>query len=83
VDFELPGKQKLGTGELNIPWFKFNLNRILIESNRNVRVINARFVHETFEPKLAATQRTYLYRFIVRNGSFRFVSLHRVLLLLG
>ncbi|CAF0972315.1 unnamed protein product [Adineta steineri] len=64
IDFELPGKQKLGVGDLNIPWFKFNLNRILTESNRTVRVINARFVHDAFEPKLAATQRTYLYRFL-------------------
>jgi len=64
IDFELPGKQKLGTGELNIPWFKFNLNRILIETNRTLRILDARFVHDAFEPKLAATQRTYLYRFI-------------------
>ncbi|CAF3382415.1 unnamed protein product [Rotaria socialis] len=63
VDFELPGKQKLGTGELNIPWFKFNINRMLLEANRTMRVIDARFVHDAFEPKLAALHRTYLYRF--------------------
>ncbi|UJR31997.1 hypothetical protein I4U23_019467 [Adineta vaga] len=68
IDFDLPGKQKLGTGDLNIPWFKFNLNRILIETNRTMRVINARFVHDAFEPKLAATQRTYLYRFITNSA---------------
>jgi len=64
VDFELPGKQKLGTGDLDIHWFKFNINRYLVESNRTLRVIDARFVHETFDPKHTATQRTYLYRFI-------------------
>ncbi|CAF3842501.1 unnamed protein product [Rotaria sp. Silwood1] len=64
IDFELPGKQKLGIGELNIPWFKFNLNRILIETNRTMRILDARFVHDAFEPKLAAIHRTYLYRFI-------------------
>ncbi|CAF3186053.1 unnamed protein product [Rotaria sp. Silwood2] len=63
IDFELPGKQKLGTGELNIPWFKFNLNRILIETNRTMRILDARFVHDAFEPKLAAVHRTYLYQF--------------------
>jgi tRNA U38,U39,U40 pseudouridine synthase TruA len=30
-----------------------------------MRVIDARFVHDAFEPKLAATQRIYLYRFMV------------------
>ncbi|CAF1117237.1 unnamed protein product [Rotaria sordida] len=64
IDFELPGKQKLGTGELNISWFKFNLNRILIEKKRTMRILDARFVHDAYEPKLAAIHRTYLYRFI-------------------
>ncbi|CAF1599860.1 unnamed protein product [Adineta ricciae] len=68
VDFELPGKQKLGTDDLGIPWFKYNLNRILIEGNRTMRVIDARFVHDAFEPKLAATQRTYLYRFLTDSS---------------
>jgi tRNA pseudouridine(38-40) synthase len=53
---------------LNIPWFKFNLNRVLIDTNRTMRVIDARFVHDAFEPKLAAIQRTYLYRFIADSS---------------
>ena len=65
IDFELPGKQKLGTGDLGIPWFKYNMNRILTQSNRTLRVIDARSVHDAFEPKLAAVQRSYLYRFMV------------------
>jgi len=30
-------------------------------------VLDARFVHDAFEPKLAAKQRTYLYRFHVKT----------------
>ena len=82
IDFDLPGKQKLGTGELGIPWFKYNINRILTQSNRTLRVIDARFVHDAFEPKLAAVQRTYLYRFIVSARS-RLAEWHVVRILLG
>ena len=53
---------------MNIPWFKYNLNRMLIEANRTLRVLDARFVHDAFEPKLAAIQRTYLYRFNVSQS---------------
>ncbi|CAF1151850.1 unnamed protein product [Didymodactylos carnosus] len=61
IDFQLPGKQKIE--DLNTPWFKFNMNKILYDSKRTMRVLDAKFVHDAFDPKLA-TNRTYIYRFI-------------------
>ena len=54
---------------------------MLIEANRTLRVLDARFVHDAFEPKLAATQRTYLYRFQCKfNRSNHFI--HGIVVLL-
>jgi tRNA U38,U39,U40 pseudouridine synthase TruA len=39
-----------------------------------MRVIDARFVHDAFEPKLAAIQRTYLYRFTVSYTKIYYFS---------
>lgn len=41
----------------------------MISNRQKMRLIDAKFVHESFDPQLIVAERSYIYRFIVRKST--------------